>query len=456
MAYEHAGGTHAGSATRALVLLFFLLVGAAGRPAPAWTQSAAPAFDVDAVSARPQRAVAGRTRLDVYTRVPYASLRFLSTAGQFEAHYRMTVEAHRLGPEGKRQGRTGLFSFEHTVRAPTFAAAGATDQFDPAARSMSLAPGRYALDVRLDDRATDAPLRRTLEVRVRDLSGPVAVSDPIVLEGFDAASNTITPRVSRRLGTGEEQLQLFYELYADRVRQVRVRQKVVRTRKGGSVPVLGALLGRDERGGGEVTYTQARTRTLEPGRTPVALTLPMRDAPAGEYAVRIRVEDADGNHLSEAETRITVQWTGLVAHVQMLGEAIEQLDYIAKGKDIDYIRAGRTEAERLKRFEAFWDKRDPTPGTERNERMEEYYYRVARANRSYDQRGSRDGWRSDRGHVLVLFGEPDAVERQPRSADAEPYEIWNYEQIGRRFIFVDQGGRFKLLEPIWDEQSGLR
>ena len=453
MAHEYAGG-----ATCALFLLFFLLAGAAGGPALTRAQPAAPAFDVDAVSARPQRAAAGRIRLDVYTRVPYASLRFLSAAGQYEAQYRMTVEAHRLGPGGQRQGRAGLFSFEHTVRAPTFAAAGATDQFDPAGRSMQLAPGRYALDVRLYDQATDAPLRRTLEVRVRDLSGPVAVSDPIVLDGFDAASNTITPRVSRRLGTDEEQLQLFYELYADRARQVRVRQEVVRTRKsGGSRPVLDALLGRSEEApGGEVTYTQARTRTLKPGRTPVALTLPLRDAPAGEYAVRIRVEDADGNRLSEAETRVTVQWTGLMAHVQVLDEAIEQLDYIAKGKDIDYIRAGRTEAERLRRFQDFWNKRDPTPGTERNERMEEYYHRVARANRSYDQHGTRDGWRSDRGHVLVLFGEPDTVERQPRSADAEPYEIWNYEQIGRRFIFEDQGGRFKLLKPIWEEQSGLR
>ena len=455
MRYEHAGGTYVRHAVRVLVLLFFLV--AAAPLSSVQAQPAAPAFDVDAVSARPQRAASGRTRLDVYTRVPHASLRFLNTAGQFEARYRMAVEAYRLDAEGERQGRAGRFSFERTVRAPTFVAAGAADQFDPAARSMQLAPGRYVLDVRLGDLATDAPLRRTLEVNVRDLSGPVAVSDPIVLDGFDAASNTITPRVSRRLGTDEEQLQLFYELYADRARPVRVQQEIVRTRKSSSLPVLGALLGRrEEAPGGEVTYTQARARTLKPGRTPVALTLPLRDAPAGQYAVRIRVEDADGNRLSEAETRVTVQWTGLTAHVQVLDEAVEQLDYIAKGNDIDYIRAGRTEAERLKRFEAFWDKRDPTPGTERNERMEEYYYRVARANRSYDPRGARDGWRSDRGHVLVLFGEPDAIERQPRSADAEPYEIWNYEQIGRRFIFVDQGGRFKLLEPIWDKQNGLR
>ena len=61
-----------------------------------------------------------------------------------------------------------------------------------------------------------------------------------------------------------------------------------------------------------------------------------------------------------------------------------------------------------------------------------------------------------RGQVLVLFGEPDRIEGQ--NADAKPSEVWFYNRIGRKFIFVDESGRgeFKLLIPIWDERNRLR
>ena len=106
------------------------------------------------------------------------------------------------------------------------------------------------------------------------------------------------------------------------------------------------------------------------------------------------------------------------------------------------------------RFRAFWDKRDPTPGTNRNERMEEYYFRVSAANEQYGS--ARDGWRTDRGHVLVLFGEPDLIEARSDGAGADPYEVWYYYGISRRFIFVGKQGGYQLLVPIWDERTRLR
>jgi GWxTD domain-containing protein len=150
-----------------------------------------------------------------------------------------------------------------------------------------------------------------------------------------------------------------------------------------------------------------------------------------------------------------VQWSGLAAHIQDIDEAIQQLEYIAKKKDIDFIRDAPNEVERVQRFESFWDKRDPTPNTKRNESMEEYYYRVASANKQYG--AVQEGWRTDRGFVFVRYGEPDHIERQPFSFDYEPYEVWTYERIGRRFIFVDKTGfgDYELLVPVWDERSRL-
>jgi hypothetical protein len=88
--------------------------------------------------------------------------------------------------------------------------------------------------------------------------------------------------------------------------------------------------------------------------------------------------------------------------------------------------------------------------------MEEYYFRIASANDEYGT--LRDGWRTDRGHVRVLFGKPDYVERHPYNYNSKPYQIWYYYRVGRRFIFVDETGmgQYELLVPIWDERTRIR
>ena len=162
-----------------------------------------------------------------------------------------------------------------------------------------------------------------------------------------------------------------------------------------------------------------------------------------------------GEVLDRARQMIVARWTGLEQHISDIDEAISQLEYTANRRDIEYMMEPESRAERYARFREFWDRRDPTPGTRRNEGMEEYYSRVSSANSRY---GSvEEGWRTDRGFVLVRFGEPDFVKRKPHSFDYEPYEVWVYERIGRRFIFVDKTGfgDYQLLVPVWDERTRI-
>lgn len=58
----------------------------------------------------------------------------------------------------------------------------------------------------------------------------------------------------------------------------------------------------------------------------------------------------------------------------------------------------------------FWARRDPTPGTPRNEFREEYEHRVAMADKSFPTDKKR-GALTDRGKVLILFGQPKKIER---------------------------------------------
>lgn len=104
-----------------------------------------------------------------------------------------------------------------------------------------------------------------------------------------------------------------------------------------------------------------------------------------------------------------------------------------------------SDPEREKFIEQFWLRRDPTPGTPRNEAKEEHYRRIAYANKRFPT-PARLGWQTDRGHMYIVYGPPDELESHPKGgAIAFPYEMWKYRHlqgIGDNlfFTFIDRSG----------------
>jgi GWxTD domain-containing protein len=79
---------------------------------------------------------------------------------------------------------------------------------------------------------------------------------------------------------------------------------------------------------------------------------------------------------------------------------------------------------------------------------EVYMARVAHANENFGMLG-REGYRTDRGRVYIVYGPPDDVERHPNESDTKPYEIWTYNNIqgGVEFDFLQriQGSDYELV-----------
>ncbi len=91
-------------------------------------------------------------------------------------------------------------------------------------------------------------------------------------------------------------------------------------------------------------------------------------------------------------------------------------------------------------FKAFWDKRNPNPGSPENELFNEFYKRVEQANRNFSH-SRKDGWKTDRGRVFIVFGPPDRVEHStPTSYTTGEYEVWYYEVLREKFVFFDEYG----------------
>ena len=132
----------------------------------------------------------------------------------------------------------------------------------------------------------------------------------------------------------------------------------------------------------------------------------------------------------------------------------EDVAYIITNEERQaFVRLG-SEAECSMFVEQFWLRRDPTPGTPKNEAREEHYRRLAYANQHFAST-AMPGWSTDRGRVYITYGPPDEIEshsaqRLSRPAEqgggtteAYPFDQWLYhhnDALGNDvlFEFVDQ------------------
>jgi GWxTD domain-containing protein len=124
-----------------------------------------------------------------------------------------------------------------------------------------------------------------------------------------------------------------------------------------------------------------------------------------------------------------------------IDKEFEVVRYLALGDEMKHYQS-LTELDAKRKFMyEFWKRRDPDPATLENEAKKEYMERVEYANSNFHS-GMKEGWKTDRGRVYIVYGPPDEVERHPNEIGSKPYEIWLYHNIqgGVEFDFIDRSG----------------
>jgi GWxTD domain-containing protein len=138
--------------------------------------------------------------------------------------------------------------------------------------------------------------------------------------------------------------------------------------------------------------------------------------------------------------------------------ASEEVPYIIDPQEQAAFNKLKTDEEREQFIEAFWLRRDPNPDTVDNEYRDQYYQRITLANERYTS--GIPGWKTDRGRILIMHGEPDEVERHAMGGtyirDIEegggrtntfPFERWRYR-------YIDNIGNNVILEFVDSSMSG--
>lgn len=113
----------------------------------------------------------------------------------------------------------------------------------------------------------------------------------------------------------------------------------------------------------------------------------------------------------------------------------QEVTWISSQAEREGFKRLESDAERDAFIEKFWLRRDPTPGTERNEYKEEHYRRHIFATQNFQE--GVPGWKTDRGRVYIIHGEPAAqYSFESRNRVSPTREIPHTERSPRTIVWV--------------------
>ena len=376
----------------------------------------APNFDMDAVAA-----IDGMvTAIDVYMTAPLATLTFVDRGSAFEA--RVQTVARALSPRGRR-----LLAEEawiDTISVPTYED---TQLFEvwPSEKRLTAAPGRYVIEVVMESLDSGASAVRRQVVEIPDPASDQAAFSGIRLS-VRRGEGGFVPFVSVQIPADFDSLQATVTLIRPEEGmdlEMRLLRYVADTSSAGApfefaptyfdLRVMGVDYGAYE------VVQHTRRRLINPDRqVEVVFSLPPLDP--GAYGVEV-VASTDSRPVLQVNREFSVL-DAAFPRVETIDQMIDALVYIARRREFRELRAPGTPEERRSRFDAFWGSLIPNR-QEAAAVMKQYYSRVEEANILFSN--FKEGWKTDRGMILIVLGMPLVREMEPRG------EIWRYSLTDR-------------------------
>lgn len=119
---------------------------------------------------------------------------------------------------------------------------------------------------------------------------------------------------------------------------------------------------------------------------------------------------------------------------------IHTLYYISTPTEVEFVKALNNLQDKQNYFLSFWEKRKENQDDSPAKPWKSYKSRVDHANKNF-KAAHLEGWRTDRGRVMLTYGAPNEVERYPSSNTSHPYHIWRFNklttQANVQFVFVN-------------------
>ena len=359
-------------------------------------------------------------------KVPFDELQFIKKNEVFSASYESSI---LIVDENENKSASNIW--EQSLQTESFQETNSQQLFDINEVSFKLIPGMYALTIAILDLDTK---KKNIRKETIDISHfyekPITLSNINIIEQEFTNDSGEVGDIASIEGTVNDTKPEFivsFNILSD----------------GGPGKITYKIFTTD----GKEILSEIVTDTLKTGISNKRIKINRKNLGYSKYKISIDVELGDDK--VSIDRLFQLRWFGMSTLIDDLDVAIDQIRYIASGKVIKKIKKAGPK-EKKSKFINYWKTMDPTPGTEENELMNEYYRRARYANKHFS--GFMDGWKTDMGMIFILFGPPNDIERHPFELDSKPYEVWYYHDINRVFIFIDETGfgDYRLSEPYYD------
>jgi GWxTD domain-containing protein len=369
---------------------------------------------------------------------------------------------------------TGLTLYQQAWQSHAESVPGTPDAYTVEIVDFATAPGRYRLDVSVKDSVSGK--RQSSSLDLRALSDTSVASDLLIAPkmrlavaedtvsnpGEFRAGNSLVVAAARVILT-PLQPKVFYllEAYGDKERTGSLA--VVVKDSSGAVVTKTPEVPANVAAGGSVLQGQLDLTGLPPGNYTMVASVKL-DGRTVERSAELSMAGLATTLARDTAQRAALRVTDAGYFEQMPPEELDKAEapliYLAEAHELD-VWSDKLSVDAKRRFlTEFWRKRDPTPGTDRNERREHFYGGIDYANRTYREggRNSVSGWRSDRGRIFIKNGSAEQVLHKEREGRAPRYEVWSYAKgKGDYYIFADQSGfgAFNLLNSSDLKEPGV-
>jgi GWxTD domain-containing protein len=207
---------------------------------------------------------------------------------------------------------------------------------------------------------------------------------------------------------------------------------------------------------GTLKYDYGKMLLDKPGMTSIITSsLNISDIGHGKYNLAISAFDPQSGQTAELSKRFIIVPTGGFRQEFASAKYINPLDtaglklitnltkYLFSAQDYTFFKV-LNDTGKTRFIRQFFGAKDPTPTTAYNEYLEDALSRYNYANEHFSRipKSKKDGWQSDRGRVLIQYGQCDYLDEEIVPELKRPYEIWYYHSLqgGVYFIFVDKDG----------------
>jgi len=377
-----------------------------------------------------------KARLDVYIELPLENLQFKKVSStNYEANIDYSIRIITLA--GKPLINE---TYTETITNSINEQRKLNELSVFALKQFYLLPDKYKLFFTLKDKSSLNEYTKEYGFEVINFSaGNIEFSDIMILSSYSIDSSgkkEIVPLINNNIGNLKE-FYIFFEIYnfESTPQSEDFVYRITNTTTGKQVT------------DGNLYFL------IQPGISNYVEKISTKDLYIGDFRLDIVGKFNQKIYVTKF---FTYRWDWFPISIKDIDEAINQTIYIASSQEYDYMKAAKTPEEKQIRFLKFWRDKDPNPNTPKNEIMIEYYRRVKIANERFSH--YVEGWKTDMGMVYIRYGEPSNIERHPFDEDSKPYEIWDYYDINRRFVFVDYTGfgDYRLISPIWDDRPKFR